>query len=66
MILLLTFFERTVRISNLSRGYGKSQNRRRSSLPGLKSAASSKSGLLLNMKNTVLDNGLSKAKAKMI
>lgn len=50
IVLLQTFLERTVRISNLSRGDGKSQKRRRSSLPGLKSAASSKSGLLLEMK----------------
>ena len=45
-----TFLESTVRISNLSCQDGKSQNRRRSNLPGLKSAASSKSGLLLDMR----------------
>lgn len=46
-----TFLESTVRISNLSCQDGKSQNRRRSNLPGLKSAASSKSGLLLDMRS---------------
>jgi len=48
--LMHTFLESTVRISNLSCQDGKSQNRRRSNLPGLKSAASSKSGLLLDMR----------------
>lgn len=47
---LLTFLERTVRISPLSFSDGKSQNRRRSSLPGRNSAASSKSGRLFGWK----------------
>lgn len=41
-----TFLERTVRISHLSFGDGKSQKSRRSNLPGRSRAASSRSGLL--------------------
>jgi hypothetical protein len=46
-----TFLESTVRISNLSCQDGKLQNRRRSNLPGLNNAASSRSGLLLDMRS---------------